>query len=66
LRAESAKEAYPQGGAYSGARLPWRLQAELHELLGPIAWQIGKMREADSAGLAMVGDGRDQARGEKG
>ena len=48
------------------ARLPWRLQAEHLELLGPVARQIGKTREADAAGQAVVGDGLDQARGEKG
>jgi hypothetical protein len=41
------------------------LQAKHLELLGPVARQIGKAREADAAGQAVVGDGLDQARGEK-
>jgi hypothetical protein len=43
-----------------------RLQAERLELLGPVAWQVNKTREADAAGHAIVGDGLDQARSEKG
>jgi hypothetical protein len=42
------------------------LQAERLELLGPVAWQVGKTREADAAGHAIVGDGLDQARSEIG
>src|SRR5258708_4709047 len=52
-------------GAYSAALLPRRLQTEHLELLGPLARQIGKTREADAAGQAVVGYGLDQARGEK-
>ena len=41
------------------------LQAERLELLGPVARQIGKTREGDPAGQAIVGDGLNQTRGEK-
>jgi hypothetical protein len=46
-------------GAYSAALLPRRLQTEHLELLGPLARQIGKTREADAAGQAVVGDSLD-------
>jgi hypothetical protein len=52
-------------GPTSRAPLPWRLEAEHLELLGPVARQIGKTRETDAAGQAVVGDGLDQARGQK-
>ena len=48
------------------APLPWRLQAERLELLGPVTRQVGKTREADAARQAIVRDGMGQARGEEG